>query len=287
MLNSNPESDTFAKLENCQRRPNFRVGRSVDYAGVDATHMKVIRHEAYVAKRKRNSKWIALLGFLMLTGTLFLALLPNLLLPSYLLMLFGFVLFNIGMQQVGRWSRNPRNDQVLDHQLKSLPDRFSLVHYAPVGKKRIEHILVHPGGAMILTVKELDGVIEEKRSRWRRKGSGLRRFLSFSGPQLGNPSIETEAAVGSLETFLTSMQFEVDVEAAVVFIHPNAELNIEEPDFPVLHGDELASFLTGLPVEDELTSKDRERLVELFKGGEIVEAPAARTRRRPVKRRAA
>jgi hypothetical protein len=249
--------------------------------------MKIIRHDAYVAKRRRNSKLFALLGFLMLTGTLFLALLPNLLLPSYLLMLFGFVLFNIGMQQVGKWSRNPRNDQVLDHQLKSLPDRYSLVHYAPIGKRRLEHVLVHPGGALVLTVKELDGVIEERKSRWRRKGSGLRRFLSFSGPQLGNPSIETDAAIGGLEAFLTEKQFEVDVEGAVVFIHPSVELNIEEPDFPVLHGEELTSFVTSLPADVSLTPKDREQLVELLKGGEIVEAPTRAPRRRPVKRRAA
>ena len=30
--------------------------------------MKIIRHDAYIAKRKRNSKLFALLGFLMLTG---------------------------------------------------------------------------------------------------------------------------------------------------------------------------------------------------------------------------
>ncbi|MEJ7900813.1 MAG: nuclease-related domain-containing protein [Thermomicrobiales bacterium] len=249
--------------------------------------MKTIRHDAYIAKRKRNSKLFALLGFLMLTGTLFLALLPNLLLPSYLLMLFGFVLFNIGMQQVGKWTRSPRNDQVLDHQLKSLPDRYALVHYAPVGKRRLEHVLVHPGGALVLTVKELDGVIEERKSRWRRKGSGLRRFLSFSGPQLGNPSIETDASIGALESFLTEKQFEVDVEGAVIFIHPQVELNIEEPDFPVLHGEELPSFVTSLPADLTLTPKDREQLIELLKGGEIIEAPAKAPRRRPVKRRAA
>jgi len=249
--------------------------------------MKIIRHDAYISKRKRNSKLFALLGFLMLTGTLFLALLPNLLLPSYLLMLFGFVLFNIGMQQVGKWTRNPRNDQVLDYQLKALPDRYALVHYAPVGKRRLDHVLVHPGGALAITVKELDGLIEERKSRWRRKGSGLRRFLSFSGPQLGNPSIETDAAIGSLETFLTEKQFEVDVEGAVVFIHPQVELNIEEPDFPVLHGEELMSFVTSLPADVSMTSKDRDQLVELLKGGEVLDTPVKATRRRPVKRRAA
>ncbi len=249
--------------------------------------MKIIRHDAYIAKRKRNSKLFALLGFLMLTGTLFLALLPNLLLPSYVLMLVGFVLFNIGMQQVGKWTRNPRNDQVLDHQLKTLPDRYALVHYAPIGKRRLEHVLIHPGGALVITVKEIDGVIEERKSRWRRKGSGLRRFLSFSGPQLGNPSIETDAAIGGLEIFLTEKQFEVDVEGSVVFIHPRVELNIEEPDFPVLHGEELQSFVISLPADDSLTSKDREQLVQLLKGGEIIEEPVKAARRRPVKRRAA
>jgi hypothetical protein len=257
------------------------------YLRVNSKKMKIIRHDAYIGKRKRNAKLIALVGFLMLTGTLFLAILPNFLLPSYVLMLFGFVLFNIGMQQVGKWTRNPRNDQVLDHQLKALPDRFTIVHYAPVGKKRVEHILVHPGGALVVTAKEVDGVIDEKRSKWRRKSGGMRRFLSFSGPQLGNPSIETDTAIGNLEAFLTANQFEVDVEGAIVFVHPQTELNIEEPDFPVLHGEELAAFVTGLPADDSLTSKDREQLVELLKAGEIVEAPVTTVRRRPVKRRAA
>jgi hypothetical protein len=191
------------------------------------------------------------------------------------------------MQQVGKWSRNPRNDQVIDHELKGLPDRYTIVHYAPVGKKRVEHVLVHPGGALVITAKEVDGVIDERRSRWRRKSGGMRRFLSFSGPQLGNPSIETDTAVGSLEAFLAENQFEVDVEGAVVFVHPQVELNIEEPDFPVLHGEELAGFVAGLPADDALNSKEREQLVELLKAGEVVDAPAAPVRRRPVKRRAA
>jgi hypothetical protein len=249
--------------------------------------MKIIRHDAYVAKRKRNSKLLAIFGFLMLTGTLFLALKPSLILVSYLLMLGGFVLFNMGMQQVGKWTRTPRNDQALDHHLKSLPDRYAIVHYAPVGSKRIEHILVHPGGALVITAKELDGIIEEKRSRWRKKGVGIRRFLSFSGPQLGNPSIETDASIGALEKFLAEKQFEVEVEGAVAFINPNVELEIEEPDFPVLHADELPSFVTSLSTGEALNAKERDQLIGLLGGGAIVEAPAAATRRRPVKRRAA
>lgn len=249
--------------------------------------MRIIRHNAYISQRKTRAKLLALVGFLMLIGTLFLALLPNFLAPSYIAMLVGFVVFNIGMQQVGKWTRNPRNDQILDHHLKGLPDRYTIVHYPPVGKRRVEHLLIHPGGALVVSAREIDGTVQATGSKWRRSNAGLRRFLTFSGPQLGNPSVDTDQGVGEVETFLTEHQLEIDVEGAIVFVNPNTELEIEEPDFPVLHGDELAQFVQSLEADPTFTTKERDRLLELLGAGERAESPAVRTRRRPVKRRAA
>lgn len=249
--------------------------------------MRILRHSSYIEARKRRAKLMALAGFVALTGTLFLALLPNFLLPSYIAMLGGFVLFNLGMQQIGKWTRNPRNDQILDHQMKSLPDRYSLIHYAPVGKQRVEHIVVHPGGLLVITAKEIDGQIDVKANRWRRRSSGLRRFFTFSGPQLGNPGVETDVAVGALEQFLAEEQLEVDVEGCVVFLHPQTELHVEQPEFPILHADELPEFISNLPADPTFTTQERERVIELLGGGEISEAKAAPVRRRPVRRRAA
>lgn len=249
--------------------------------------MKIIRHDAFIAKRKRNAKLLALVGFLLLIGTLFVALNPDMILVSYIAMLGGFVIFNIGMQQVGKWSRNPRNDQVIDFRLKSLPDRYTIVHYAPVGDKRLDHVLVHPGGALVLTSKEIDGDIELRKGRWRRRSGGLRKFLTFSGPQLGNPDMETEGAIKALEAHLAANQMEVDVSGAIVFVHPNTELEIEEPEFPVLHGDELPNFVSGLEVDTTLGAQEREQLVDLLRGEELPAPPPSASRRRPVKRRAA
>jgi Nuclease-related domain len=249
--------------------------------------MKIIRHDAFIAKRKRNAKLLALVGFLLLIGTLFVALDPNLILFSYIAMLGGFVVFNIGMQQVGKWSRNPRNDQVIDYRLKPLPDRYTIVHYAPVGNKRLEHVLVHPGGALVLTSKEIDGDIELKKGRWRRRSGGLRKFLTFSGPQLGNPDMETENAIKALEAHLAANQMEVDVSGAIVFVHPNTDLEIDEPEFPVLHGDELPDFVNGLEIDATFGSQEREQLVDLLRGEDLPATPPTTTRRRPVKRRAA
>lgn len=230
---------------------------------------------------------MAFVGFLVLISTLFVATRPNFLAVSYIAMLAGFVLFNYGMQQVGKWTRNPRNDQLLDHFLKSLPDRFTLVHYPPVGKKRVEHLLVHPGGILVLTAREIDGDIEAEGNKWRRRNVGLRRFFQFSGPQLGNPSAETEAATGAVEGFLEDKQLELDVEGAIVFLHPNAELDISAPDFPVLHGDEVPQFAVSIEADDSFSNREREQLLGLMSEGEHVEAPVSQQRRRPVKRRAA
>jgi hypothetical protein len=65
--------------------------------------MRTIRHNDYIKGRKRRARWIALIGFALLTSTLWIALNPNFILPAYGLMLVGFIVFNMGMQQLGKW----------------------------------------------------------------------------------------------------------------------------------------------------------------------------------------
>lgn len=250
--------------------------------------MRVIRHNGYIKSRKRRARWMAFLGFLVLTSTLWIALNPDLLLPAYIAMLGGFLLFNLGMQQVGKWSRNPRNDQFLDALLRDkLSDKYALVHFAPIGKRKAEHLLSYPGGLLAITLRELDGTIVNKGTRWSRKRVGLRRLLSFSGPQLGNPGMDTQLAISETETFLAEHDLEVDVDGVVVFFHPEVELDVESPEYPVLLGDELAPFIRDLESDEFLTAAEREATMELLVEGEDVEMPTQHTRRRPVRRRTA
>jgi hypothetical protein len=250
--------------------------------------MRIVRHTAYIKQRKRQARLFAFLGFIILTSSLLIAWYPEFLIMAYIAMLAGFILFNMGMQQLGKWSRSPRNDQILDHQLKNLGERYVAVHYAPFGKHRIEHVLIHPGGLLVVTAREIDGTIQKRGARWSKKGSPFRRLFSFSGPQLGNPSFETDSSIEHVKAYLGQEQLELDVEGAVAFVHPSTELDIEDPDYPVLHGDELAGFIQGLPADPTFSNQERERLIGLLAGGEGVEQPqVAAPRRRPVKRRAA
>lgn len=248
--------------------------------------MRIVRNVGYVQRRKKAARLSALVGFLLLSGTFFIALRPGLLLLAYSLLFGGFILFNMGMQQVGKWSRTPRNDQMIDQHLSGLSERYALIHYAQVGKRVVEHLLVHPGGIVVITAKELPGDIVGKRGRWRKGGGGLRRVFGFSGPQIGQPSVETQQGIAAVEAALAEAQLEVDVTGAIVFLNPRAELNVSEPDFPVIYGDELPQFVRDLPEDESLRATDRQALIDLLSKGEQLEVTGGTpTRRRPVRKR--
>jgi hypothetical protein len=252
--------------------------------------MRIVRNIGHVKRRKRAAKWTALLGFVVLAGALALGFVPELFWLAYLLLFLGFVLFNVGMQQVGKWNRGPRyrNDSLLDQKLAPFSDRtHALIHYPKLGDKVVEHLVVHPGGVLVITARELAGTVMARGNRWRRGGNPLRRAFSLSGPQLGNPSHETRKSIEIVENYLAEHGLEVDVEGAIVFVNQRVELDAEDPDFPALRLEELWDFVRDLPPDRSIGTADHQRLVALLSVGQELETTARTRTRRPVKKKAA
>ena len=233
------------------------------------------------------AKWSALGGFALLGSTFWLALDPSRVLLAYIPLLAGTIIFHFGMQQIARWNRNPRNDVLLDTQLRGLGDKHALIHYAQIGKRVVDHLLVHPGGVLVLTAREVPGKVTHRNGRWRKGGAGLGRLFGLGGPQLGNPTFETEKNVEALRAYLAEAQLEAEVDGAIVFVNPLVELDVEEPDFPVMNGEGLQEYVRDLPVDPSLRPTERQALVDLLAQGEELEQQQPAQRRRPVKRRAA
>jgi hypothetical protein len=143
------------------------------------------------------------------------------------------------------------------------------------------------GRQLVLTARELAGAVSYRDGRWRKRAGGIGRLFGMGGPQLGDPSRETQANVDALAAHLAELQLEAEVDGAIVFLNPNVELDVEEPDFPVTNAEGLPEFVRGLPEDASLKPSDRKALAELFGEGMAVEQPRAAPRRRPVKRRAA
>lgn len=246
---------------------------------------RVIRNVAYVNRQKRLARWSALIGLALLGSTFWLLLDPARILLAYAILFVGMILFHRGMQQIAKW--NARNDVRLDGLLGKLGDRYTLVHYAPVGKRTVEHLLVHPGGVLVLAAFELAGTIRHRDGRWRKVKAGLSRLFGLGGPQLGDPSRETRASVEAVTAFLAEAQMEVEVDGAIVFLNPLVVLDVEEPDYPVTNAEGLPELVRSLPVDDALRPADRQALVGLFAPDDQALPAAPVARRRPVKRRAA
>ncbi len=249
--------------------------------------MRIIRNAGYVSTKKRNARLSAAGGFVILMSTFVLTLFPSTFIFSYVLLILGFIVFSQGMRDITKWSRPVRNDQVLDRNLAALGDQYTLIHYAKLGRRVVEHVLVFPGGVMVLTAKEFFGEVNVRGRRWRQGGFGIRRLFGLSGPQLGNPSVDTDVAVNTVEQYLRGEAYEAEIHGAIVFVDPRTTINAEEPDYPIVLPDELARFVQEEPVEDALKPADRQRLVDLLGVGGTLENAPATARRRPVKRRAA
>jgi hypothetical protein len=249
--------------------------------------MRVIRDVGYVKRRKRAARWMALIGFALLASTFWIALYDQFLLLAYGLLLVGFIIFNNGMQQIGKWNRPVRNDQILDRAMSKLGDKYTMIHFATLGKQTIEHMLVHPGGVVVFVPREIMGGVEVKGSRWRKRRGGLRRVFGMGGPQLGNPSLDVERAVNVVEAALEEQGLEVPVDGAVVFTDPRVDIEAEAPEWPILLPVEVPKFVRDLPDAAALKPAERQRVVDVLSKGDSLESDEPVSQRRPVKRRAA
>jgi hypothetical protein len=253
--------------------------------------MRIYRNTGYIDSQKRRAKLMAVAGFGLLIATFPVAFFMssrsnNFIFVTYIFLVIGFILFNRGMQKIGRWGNNARHvreDLALDHHLKGLSDRYTLIHYGRPVDKVIDHALVHPGGVLVVTTKDFPGQVRVDNDVWRKGGSALGRMFAFSGPQVGNPTKDTGQALDNVEAALRSADLEADIEAVIVFTAETAEIEVNGSSDPILPVDELEFYVRDLESEVELKNDEREAIVALLSKGERVEEPVKTTTRRPVK----
>ena len=251
--------------------------------------MKVYRDLEYVQKRKRIATLSSVLGVSLLGSAFWLATAVGQsgVLIAYIPLLAGTVIFHLGMQQVAKWNRAQRNDIIIDTLLKDLGERYTLVHYAKVGSRTVEHTLIHPGGVLAIVARDLPGTVAHVNGRWRKVGQGLSRFIGLGGAFLGNPSKDAETDVEALGSIVFPSGHPPDVDAVIAFLNPRVSLEVSEPDFPVTNAEGLKPFVSMLPADPDYRTADRQAVLDQLIAERSFEAPQAEPVRRPVKRRAA
>jgi hypothetical protein len=256
--------------------------------------VQIIRNGEYIKSQQRRGRLLTTIGFIALAAAFVMVWIqrtrPELIILAYALMLFGFIFFNMGLQAVGKFlsnNRKKRADELLDRTLDRLNDRHTIIHYAQVGKRAVEHLLVHSSGVLVITMREVAGKVIVNERRWRKGGNPLGRFFNYSGPQLGNPSIDNELDVEAVKAALTEQGLPNEVEGVIVFSNPLAEVSGSAP-IDVLGIDELLEHVRLIANDRDrapLTQKDRAAIVELLAQGLDFDrgTPNNERRKRPVR----
>lgn len=253
--------------------------------------MRVIRNATYARQQKSRAKWLTISGFLLFTlGFVLVGVLGNPL-YSYATLIPAYVLFIAGMQQLGKWTnsaRRPRGDLLLDELLKHLPDRYTLIHYPKIGPTVVEHLLLHPGGALIIVMRDVAGKVELRRKRFRRTSNILARVIGASGPPLGQPDSELDNGIAAVEEALKEQQLEIDVVGVVVFTSADHQLDEIDPEIDAIGVSDLPDYIRVLEVDPSFRQPERDLIAGKLTAGEGFERTEPSRTRRPVvvKRRA-
>lgn len=228
--------------------------------------MKVITNEKMIKRNSRLGQIATLLGLLVLVGGMVVSFTrPTLAGFSWVALLVGFTLSQIGIYFGNRWGRHPRPDELLDQGLKGLNDQYSFYHYATP----VAHLLVGPSGLWVILPFYQVGKIVYEKNRWKQKGGGfLQRYLRLFGQEgIGRPDLEAPAEVSAIKSFIKKNLPSEDIpepNVALVFINEKAELEVENAPILTLPLKELKNTIRKSAKEKPLSPDRLKEINELF-----------------------
>jgi hypothetical protein len=209
--------------------------------------MKIIKDEKMIKRNARIGQIITVAAMVTLGFGMYVTLTSD---PDkinyliYVALIGGFVLSQIGIFFTNRWGRRPRPDELLDKALKGLDNRYSIYHFVLPS----QHVLVGPSGVWVLLPKHQKGTITFSKNRWRQKTRGvLMAYLKlFAQEGLGRPDLEIGSEIEALNKFFKKEIPDLDlpeVNAALVFFHPEADVQVEDAPAPTLLSGKLKDFM--------------------------------------------
>jgi hypothetical protein len=228
--------------------------------------MKIITNEKMIKRNSRLGQIATVLGLVVLVGGMVVSFTkPSLAGFSWLALLVGFTLSQIGIYFGNRWGRHPRPDELLDQGLKGLNDQYSIYHY----ETPVAHLLVGPSGLWVLLPYYQSGKIIFEKNRWKQKGGGfMQRYMRVFGQEgIGRPDLEAPAEVTAINGYLKKYLPDVEIpetNVALVFINEKTELEVENAPILTLPLKELKNTIRKTAKEKPLSPDLAKEINDLF-----------------------
>ena len=228
--------------------------------------MRLIANESQIKTRTRIGEIAPLAGFgLLVVGMVILFWKPEWFWITSIVVWVGFVASLVGSYFGGRYMGPLAHHVKVPEALKGLENSYTLLMY----KTSAPFVLVDAGGLTVITVRSQGGHITYANGKWKHKEKmgGLKRFAGQEG--VGRPDQIAKVEMDDLQRFLCKRLpegLEIPVRAVILFVHPDATLEVEGPPVPVFRTPELKRWLRK---EGRRPNLSKETLAQLYTALEI------------------
>jgi hypothetical protein len=214
--------------------------------------------------------WIGIIGLAAAMAVLFLfAGNPYLVFLGYPFLIIGLILskrgsFNNRRHGVGGY-KIASEEKLIASALDGSPARYHLYSWIKLGGVTIDHLLVTPGGLMIIKACSQMGDFKMANDNYRRKAGLATWFATVGEPGIGNPTQELNNQVKKLHAWFAEKKLEIPVDGVVVFMLPRSKvLGAEEMSYPVCKLDQLKQAIRGWETELNMTVPQQQQVEDFI-----------------------
>jgi hypothetical protein len=172
----------------------------------------------------------------------------------------AFVMTLLSIRMTNQWARKPFPEEALKEGMKGISKRSVLYNYY---HDPARHVLIAPQGVFAIITRWHNDHFSVEGDEWTtHKGAFSRLLSSMRMDGIGNPTDDAKKAARHIQEVLDDIAPDIEVKPLIVFTSPQVQLDITEPDVPVLYADDkeepnLTEFMRELnrQQKDDLQQK--------------------------------
>ncbi len=229
--------------------------------------MKILINEKSIRRNARIGSYTSIAALVILAGGMYISFAyQNLINLSFVALVVGFILSQVGIFFGNRWGRHPRVDERLTSALKGLTKDYNMYHFLTP----VNHLLVGPAGIWIVEPYYQRGTIVYQKGKLQQKGGGfLLAYLKiFAQEGLGRPDMEAGADLDNMTTFFKKKLGEgapiPSINAVMVFTDDRVVLETEGSPIPVMKIEQLKEFLRVKAKQAPMSAEDMKQVTALL-----------------------
>jgi hypothetical protein len=157
------------------------------------------------------------------------------LLVPYLVLPLAIISTLFSVRMTNLWIRRPRPEDAIREGLKGLSKRSTLYNYYHFPAR---HVLISPQGVFAITTRFQEGRFAVEGDTWKTYSGGFASFLRFFRRDgIGNPSADAQQAAAHVQKLMQPFAPDIEVKPMVIFVDPRAQVEMLNPNIPVLYTD--------------------------------------------------